>query len=912
MKNNRLTAACEKLFGRHAIFAFSLALVLCVTCGMTLGYIVTKTPSIINIFRPILNEDLTIQKTVEHPFGDNYAIPDNLTFDFQVRLGDSYTENMTVKTSQGDKEVDGNHCVTLEVKPGNSVTIENILIGTEITVEELLDTTKTPGFAVKDEEAIKTCIIQKGDNIVTFTNIYEPSAVNPVNLTVSGTKELEGREWQEGDAFAFKLEYEKEDGIWEEIATDTVKYELIESGDPENPEYIEKPDFNKFDFNEAIQKFTFDHAGIYAFRVSEMAESIGGVTYDECVSYFDVVVGDTDMDGALEIQSVAGYQNAVAEQDGNGVFDVTVPFVNHYAPEGSVEAFIHIKKEVDDKSGQNKTPAGFSFELFDEDGDLVVESGETSAAGEAVIKLVYDAEDVGESFVYTLKEKNAGQVIDGMAYDDTEYVLMVLVKDNGDGTMSAVVDDYDAGVVSAFEEDEDSTENALPPAEESIPPAASEELPTESENLPTEGEVPSVEGEVPTDEAGAPAENEKTAAEDEISTAEDEVQQTESEAEKIEEPSTEAESEIIEEELPQAEEEVPAIVEETVPITFVGTSLGSEETNVYEVSFVNVYDPQDVAVSIFGDKDLSGRDMKISEFQFHLYETGADFVITDIGNPKDTTTNSDAEGRFVFDDLIFDQTGTYYYVVTEDATAELGGITYDTTKYQITVVVTDNAGQLSAAVKIVSAKSAEVVSEIKFTNAYHAAAIELLLVGKKELRGGLLKNDMFKFDLYSADSNFNVTETPLQTASNKVDGSISFEKLTFDEAGTYYYVIEEDDSNPLENTEYDDTRYGLTVAVADPGDGQLTADLTITEIDVGQVEEIKFENIYTYVEPEEPDEPEDEPDKPEVDEPEKEDKPAQSEGTETGDNSNILGYTILIILAGAALAILLFRKNRKK
>ena len=569
---------------------------------------------------------------------------------------------------------------------------------------------------------------------------------------------------------------------------------------------------------------------------------------------------------------------------------------------GSAKSYVRMmvtlnNKEVDDRSGQNTTPAGFTFELFDKEGELLAESDETSAAGETGIKLVYDAKDAGKTFIYTLKENNSGQTIDGMTYDDKEYVLMVLVKDNRDGTISAVVDDYDAGVIAAFEEEETSTENALPPAEENIPPAASEELPTESENLPTGDDAPSTEGEVQVDGEGTPAESEKSVTEDEVQTTE--------------EPSTEAESETIEEVLPQAEEETPVIVEE-VPITFVSTSLESDGTNEFYASFVNVYDPQDAIVSISGDKDLSGRAMKSDEFQFNLYETGADFVIENIENPKDTTKNSDAEGSFAFKDLIFDQTGTYYYVVTEDATAELGGITYDTTKYQIKVVVTDNAGALSAAVEMFSTKDGGSVDEIKFTNTYHAKTIELFLSGKKELKGGLLKEGMFKFNLYSADSSFNVTEAALQTASNKVDGSISFEKLTLDEAGTYYYVVEEDDSEPLENTEYDDTRYGLIVAVADPGDGQLTADLKITEIGVGQVEEIKFENTYTYVEPEqpeEPDEPEDEPDEPKDEEQEEtEDKPAQSEGTKTGDSHEVGLMITLLVVSGIVLAVA-FRKR---
>lgn len=873
MKNNRISAAIEKFFGKHTLFAVSLALLICVTSGVTLGYIVTKTPSVINIFKPVLYEDLVIQKVVEHPFGNSYKIPEYLEFDFKINLGSSYAENTVVKTTQGEKTVNSEHCITLKVKPGKSEKVENLLIGTLVTVEEISD---RAGFTVQGG-AIKIHTIERGENIVTYINEYKPSPVAPVNLTVSGTKKLKNREWKEGDSFTFDLEYQVANGEWENIDETTVTYELIASGDSENPEYIVKPDFEKFDFNEAIQNFAFEKAGTYAFRVSEKKESIGGVIYDDGITYFDVLVGDADMDGALEIQSVTVDGNP-AVQDEHGIFNVDASFVNEYAPEGSAEVLIQITKQVDDKSGQNKTPTGFEFELYDDENKLIETSDVTSTAGEASIKLVYDASDAGKTFVYTLKEKNAGQTIQGMAYSDAVYRLMVLVKDNGDGTISAVVDDYDAETLELFEQEPQG------------------EVPKTEEIPETESQVPELEDTLQEDEKLQLVEDTEKEPDDEKPVQEFET---------VEEDLTENQT------VEENQTEEPEIVEEELPVTLVGTSADVKGSNVYKASFTNIYDPQDAGVLISGDKDLNGREMKAGEFSFHLYETEADFVIADDAEPKDIKANADAEGNFVFDELVFGQTGTYYYVVKENASEPLGGVSYDDTRYQITVNVQDQAGELSADVTINSTKTNEEVTEIKFINSYRAKAVELLFTGKKVLKGGLLKDDMFKFALYSADSEFNITGDAIQTVTNKADGGIAFEALTFDTEGTYYYLIEEDDSDPIDDTEYDDTRYGLTVMVEDPGDGQLTADLAIEEIGVGKTETILFENTYTYVEPEVPDKPEEEPDKPEdTEEPEVsgETDNVQSGGTETGDVHQVECMVVLLVVSGAV-AVIVWKKR---
>lgn len=103
----------------------------------------------------------------------------------------------------------------------------------------------------------------------------------------------------------------------------------------------------------------------------------------------------------------------------------------------------------------------------------------------------------------------------------------------------------------------------------------------------------------------------------------------------------------------------------------------------------------------------------------------------------------------------------------------------------------------------------------------------------------------------------------LQTVGNAADGSISFEAISYDEAGTYEYTISEvmpEDDDP--NTEgvqsagitYDQTVYNVKVTVADNGIGSLVvAGVTYNDGTAAPV----FTN--TYVVPEVPAAPEPEP-----------------------------------------------------
>lgn len=685
----------------------SVVLVFLIAAVPTLSFIVTQTTSLINTFISGLTPEgnLVIRKIIEHPFGESYTLPEELQFMFWVELGAEFADQ-TLETSQGFKKADGNGAFSVQVKPDSTVTVRGIPAGTEVTVREIQISS---GFQVKDGVDSQTVtIVAREAVVVSFVNTYTPSAVSAVNLTVDGIKNLEGRDWQDGDAYTFRLDYrfvESQSTPWEELGQQTVTYDSA------------NPDFNRFDFTELVQSMNFDRPGTYAFRVSEVAGSIGGIAYDDAISYFDVLVGDADMDGELEIQDVTGSTNTViTEDETEHIYHVSVSFLNSYAPDGSAEVVIPIVKKLDDLSGQNKLPSGFAFELYDENGVLVKISDVTSAAGETSIKLVYDAESVGQTYTYTLKEMDYGQSNDGMFYDENEYLIQVSIIDNLDGTISAV-------------------------------------------------------------------------------------------------------------------------------------------TDVTEITFINVYDPQDTVAEISGTKHLTGRKMKEGEFTFNLYVADADFTIEQLVY----TAVNDADGNFCFEELSFDRVGTYYYVIQEDASAELGGVIYDDTSYFVTVQVADENGHLTAVWSVTNIYGDDV--QISFYNTYHPMGVFLELAGKKILHDMELTEGMFHFSLYETDEYYTIAGKEIHRVSNELDGTFAFPDLFYSNAGNYHYIVVEDDSQPIENITYDDTVYCLSVAVTDDGNGQLVADLTITEQGNG-VDDIVFENTYTPEPTDPPTEPTDPPTEP--------------------------------------------------
>ncbi len=309
LNRKRLLQKSALLFSFVILFAFAV--------NTTFGFIIAKSNSIINTFAPFdsVKNHLLICKNIEHPFGDEYVLPDNLSFDFKVDLGPFYAKT-TINTTNGDVIADESGSISVSVEPEQPFAIKGIDAGTKVTVTEILS--DGSGFAVKDGCAVKEGIIAEDGSLnFEYINVYTPASVRPVNVFITGEKTLEGREWQEGDSFSFALEYMQGDGSWTLLGTKTVTFDA------------ENGSFSHFDMSDLLHSLTFDRIGTYNFRIYEIEGDLENIDYDASVKPFAIKVTDLDMDGCLEIKSVTGEQNTDIPAN-NGKYSIHTTFNNTF------------------------------------------------------------------------------------------------------------------------------------------------------------------------------------------------------------------------------------------------------------------------------------------------------------------------------------------------------------------------------------------------------------------------------------------------------------------------------------------------------------------------------------------------------------------------------------------------------
>lgn len=296
----------------------SMSLVLNAALQPSLAFIVTQSIPALNVFKPYktVEGDLVISKTVEHPFGGEYVIPENIEFDFEIALGDFYA-GYTLETSQGETTADENGVITLAVKPDEPVGIEGIDDGVQVTVTELQ--TENDGFEISGEVSQTAVISSEEQTVLEFVNVYTPEPVKADSIDAEGDKTLEGRQWQEGDSFSFFLEKKSSEDEWQTLGTVDVVY------DEENTE------FNHITFNDILHELVFDTVGEYSFRITEENGGLENIFYDESENLFNVTVTDEDMDGFLEISNVTTDGSvAIAHYEETDGYYIGFSFVNLY------------------------------------------------------------------------------------------------------------------------------------------------------------------------------------------------------------------------------------------------------------------------------------------------------------------------------------------------------------------------------------------------------------------------------------------------------------------------------------------------------------------------------------------------------------------------------------------------------
>lgn len=237
-----------------------------------------------------------------------------------------------------------------------------------------------------------------------------------------------------------------------------------------------------------------------------------------------------------------------------------------------------------------------------------------------------------------------------------------------------------------------------------------------------------------------------------------------------------------------------------------------EFTNTYVVNPT----PSSVTDQIKVSKKLKGRDLAEGEFEFQLVEIAAD------GSESVAATGKNAaDGTVALSPVTYTAPGTHSYELREVA-GTAGGVTYDKTTYRVRTTVTD-AGNGTLAVKheLMDAEgNAANDTSVTFTNGYKAAPVTLKLGAAKVLKGAELKAGQFSFELKSRDGKV------MSTAKNAADGSVTFDALTFKQAGTYTFTVSEVDDGQVHVT-YDKAVHKIVVTVSDEAaDGTKTGYLS--------------------------------------------------------------------------------------
>lgn len=264
------------------------------------------------------------------------------------------------------------------------------------------------------------------------------------------------------------------------------------------------------------------------------------------------------------------------------------------------------------------------------------------------------------------------------------------------------------------------------------------------------------------------------------------------------------------------------VVEDTNAGTLVAEVLPAEGTlegkGAFE--FTNIYvvnpTPSSVTDQIKVSKKLKGRDLVEGEFEFQLVEIAAD------GSESVAATGKNAaDGTVALSPVTYTAPGTHSYELREVA-GTAGGVTYDKTTYRVRTTVVD-AGNGTLAVKheLMDAEgNAANDTSVTFTNGYEAAPVTLKLGAAKVLKGAELKAGQFSFELKSRDGKV------MSTAKNAADGSVTFDALTFKQAGTYTFTVSEVDDGQAHVT-YDKAVHKIVVTVSDEAaDGTKTGYLS--------------------------------------------------------------------------------------
>ena len=291
---------------------------------------------------------------------------------------------------------------------------------------------------------------QLDENVTpSFTNIY---SVEPTSVTLQGQKTVSGRDWNQGESYAFNLAAATDDAGATGLGK-TTKQAVTDGAVAigVNRAVASAPATGRvasFAFGtEAAPTVTFNRAGTFSFNITEKAAQDGqaGMSMDKHTARATVVVTDLDESGnhtgKLRVSSVT-YANTGASDADKAVADKAA-FTNAYHASGTFDG-VTVSKTLE---GRASAAGQFTFAvtgLWYNGVQTSVDGAEASlsnkAAGAGVSGAVVGAsgqeklfartlteQDLGHTFAYRIRENQPAAA--GYAYD-TGYTgdAIVLVK----------------------------------------------------------------------------------------------------------------------------------------------------------------------------------------------------------------------------------------------------------------------------------------------------------------------------------------------------------------------------------------------------------------------------------------------------------------------------------------------------
>lgn len=381
--------------------------------------------------------------------------PEPLSGTYNYYVGDA--ANGTVKFTNG--------AATLKVTGDTTVRIEGLPAGATFTVTEqnvgqngwtVTDgTTQVDADNTNTTDGIVTGTIESASQVsLTFGNAYEATDVklSDANVTLKVNKDLQGRDWRDGDSFTFNISAAAGTPLPDPTSV------TINNATP--------------DHTASFGDITFSAPGTYTYTVTEdndPEQPLVGVNYSGATYTVTVKVNDNG-EGKLVIPD-GGV--TYSQTGGTDVTDNTMVFTNNYVADVD-EQLIDAVKKYDDTTGGNpitedNKASKFTFQIEakggykTQDGSAggmtidaadvpmpagTAEGSTTATTGIDTITqtggtiqfpaISFTGNHVGNTYVYEVSEVEGGE--QGMNYSEARYTIKIAVteKQDPDGTTHVV------------------------------------------------------------------------------------------------------------------------------------------------------------------------------------------------------------------------------------------------------------------------------------------------------------------------------------------------------------------------------------------------------------------------------------------------------------------------------------------